>query len=169
MSNLNNTMRVYHRYLGFFLTGIMAVYAISGVYLIFRETGFLQTKNHYEKTLPADVKVEELGKILDIPKFKLGKAENGIYPFRGGTYDSNTHIAKYEKTEVPKLLGQMILLHLSSTEDPMYLLNVFFGVSLLFFVVSAFFMYMPGTTILKKGLWFTLAGLVLTLLMLYFW
>lgn len=33
-------MRVYHRYLGFFLAGIMAVYAISGVVLIFRDTDF---------------------------------------------------------------------------------------------------------------------------------
>ena len=31
---LNNTMRVYHRYLGFFLAGIMSVYAISGIVLI---------------------------------------------------------------------------------------------------------------------------------------
>jgi PepSY-associated TM region len=168
-NQINNTMRVYHRYLGFFLAGIMAVYAISGIYLIFRETGFLQTEQKFEKTLPANVDIKELGKILEIPKFKAGKEENGIIPFRGGTYDTKTHIAKYTTKKVPKFLEKMILLHLSSTEDPMYLLNTFFGVALLFFVVSAFFMYMPGTTILKKGLWFSLAGLIMTLLMLYFW
>ncbi len=168
-NQINTNMRVWHRYLGFFLAGIMAVYAISGVYLIFRETGFLQTEKSYVKTLPADTKVEDLGKILDIPKFRAGKEENGIVPFRGGTYDTKTHIAKYTTKTVPKFLEKMILLHLSSTEDPMYLLNTFFGVALLFFVVSAFFMYMPGTTILKKGLWFSFAGLILTLLMLYFW
>ena len=42
-TNINNTMRVYHRYLGFFLAGIMAVYAISGIVLIFRETPFLKS------------------------------------------------------------------------------------------------------------------------------
>jgi PepSY-associated TM region len=166
---INNNMRIYHRYLGFFLAGIMAVYSLSGIYLIFKETGFLQTKKHYEKIVPANVELKELGKFLDIPKFKLGKEENGVYPFRGGTYDTKTHIAKYDTKEVPKFLEKMILLHVSSTDDPMYMLNVFFGVALLFFVVSAFFMYMPGTTILKKGLWFSLAGLVMTLLMLYFW
>lgn len=168
-NQINNNMRIWHRYLGFFLAGIMAVYAISGVYLIFRETGFLQTEKKYEKIVPADMKMEELGKFLDIPKFKAGKEENGIIKFRGGSLDTKTHVAKYTKTEVPKFLEKMILLHLSSTEDPMYLLNTFFGVALLFFVVSAFFMYMPGTTILKKGLWFSFAGLILTLLMLYFW
>ena len=40
MSKLNTTMRVYHRYLGFFLAGIMAVYAISGIVMIFRDTDF---------------------------------------------------------------------------------------------------------------------------------
>jgi hypothetical protein len=35
-------MRELHRYLGFFLVGIMSVYAISGVVLIFRDTDFLK-------------------------------------------------------------------------------------------------------------------------------
>jgi len=39
---MNNKMRTYHRYLGFFLSGIMAVYAISGIILIFRDTEFLK-------------------------------------------------------------------------------------------------------------------------------
>ena len=43
-SNLNTTMRIYHRYLGFFLAGIMAVYAISGIVLIFRDTDFLKMR-----------------------------------------------------------------------------------------------------------------------------
>jgi uncharacterized iron-regulated membrane protein len=32
---IHNSMRIYHRYLGFFLAGIMAVYAVSGVVMIF--------------------------------------------------------------------------------------------------------------------------------------
>ena len=35
-------MRIVHRYLGFFMAGIMAVYAISGVLLIYRDTDFLK-------------------------------------------------------------------------------------------------------------------------------
>ena len=40
--NVRNSMRVYHRYLGYFLAGIMAVYSISGITLIFRDTAFLK-------------------------------------------------------------------------------------------------------------------------------
>ena len=37
-----NTFRVFHRYLGFFLAGIMAVYAISGIVLTFRNTDYMK-------------------------------------------------------------------------------------------------------------------------------
>jgi uncharacterized iron-regulated membrane protein len=49
-STLNTNMRIYHRYLGFFLAGIMAVYAISGVVMIFRDTDFLKSERTVEKT-----------------------------------------------------------------------------------------------------------------------
>jgi hypothetical protein len=37
---------------------------------------------------------------------------------------------------------------------------------LLFFVLSAFWMFMPGTAVFKKGLYFTAGGIILTLIML---
>ena len=39
---MSKKARVWHRYLGFFLAGIMAVYAVSGVVMIFRNTDFLK-------------------------------------------------------------------------------------------------------------------------------
>jgi hypothetical protein len=42
-------MRIYHRCLGYFLAGIMAMYAISGITLIFRETNFLKQEKQIEK------------------------------------------------------------------------------------------------------------------------
>jgi uncharacterized iron-regulated membrane protein len=57
-----NLMRLIHRYLGFFLAGIMAVYALSGILLIFRDTDFLkQEKNTVEKLAP-NLTEKELGK-----------------------------------------------------------------------------------------------------------
>jgi uncharacterized iron-regulated membrane protein len=38
----SNLMRIIHRYLGFFLAGIMAVYAISGILLILEIPIFLK-------------------------------------------------------------------------------------------------------------------------------
>ena len=53
--NLNNTMRVYHRYLGFFLTGIMAMYALSGIVLILRDT-LLKVDKQMVRKVPAESK-----------------------------------------------------------------------------------------------------------------
>ena len=44
-------MRITHRYLGYFAAGIMAVYAISGVLLIYRDTNFLKKENKTEIVL----------------------------------------------------------------------------------------------------------------------
>ena len=41
-STAHTRMRIWHRYLGFFLAGIMAVYSTSGVLMIFRDTDFLK-------------------------------------------------------------------------------------------------------------------------------
>jgi len=48
---VSNKFRVYHRYLGFFLAGIMAMYAISGIVLIFRNTDSFKIEKIVEKKL----------------------------------------------------------------------------------------------------------------------
>ena len=44
-------MRLLHRYIGYFMAGIMAVYAISGVLLIYRDTDFLKKEKKIENKL----------------------------------------------------------------------------------------------------------------------
>ena len=159
-------MRILHRYLGFFLAGIMAVYAISGIVLIFRDTDFLQRKTVTIEKIQPGVNPLELGKALKLRRYNYEKQEGDIIHFRGGEYNSKTGVAKMEKTELPYLLEKMTHLHKASTDDPLYWLNVFFGVSLLFFVISAFWMYLPKTSIFKRGMVFTAAGIILTLVLL---
>lgn len=160
-------MRVIHRYLGFFLAGIMAVYALSGIVMVFRNTDFLKKQIPIEQTLAANIPPNELGEKLRIRGLKVDKQENGIYFFKDGTYNSITGEAKYIKKELPYLLGKMEHMHKATTNEPLYFLNLFFGTSLLFFVISSFWMFMPSTSTFKKGLYFTLAGIVLTLIMLF--
>jgi hypothetical protein len=50
---------------------------------------------------------------------------------------------------------------------PLYWLNVFFGIALLFFAVSVFWMFKPKTPIFNKGLYFALGGIVLTVVLLF--
>ena len=159
--------RILHRYLGFFLAGIMAVYAISGVILIFRSTDFLKRETRVEKDLAAGLDEEALGRELRMRGFKADRTEADVVYFREGIYNRATGRADYTVKELPLVLDKMTHLHKANTNSPLFVLNMFFGFSLLFFVISAFWMYLPGGPILRKGLWFSLGGLVLTLVLLF--
>lgn len=167
MSNMNVKMRVYHRYLGFFLAGIMAVYAFSGVVLIFRNTDFLKSEKITEKTFSPGIQIEELGKELKIRDFKIDREENNVLYFKNGTFDKATGIATITTTQLPYVIEKMTKLHKATNKDPLFFLNIFFGFSLLFFVVSSFWMFMPGSDIFRKGLYFTIGGIVLALIMFF--
>ncbi len=161
------TMRVLHRYLGFFLVGIMAVYATSGIVLIFRDTDFLKQEKKVEKQLEANLGEEELGKALKMKRFKVEKEEGETSYFQNGTYNKQTGAAEYTTKELPYVLDKMTHLHKAKSSEPLYFLNIFFGLSLLFFVISAFWMFLPKTSLFKKGMYFTLAGIILTLILLF--
>jgi hypothetical protein len=167
MSNLNNNMRVYHRYLGFFLAGVMAVYAISGIILIFRDTDFLKSEKMVETKVTPDIAIEALGKAIKVRDLKVEKEENGIVYFKQGNFNKTTGIAQVTTKELPMILDKMTHMHKANTKHPLFMLNIFFGLSLFFFVISSFWMFMPQTEIFKKGLYFTIGGIILTLILIF--
>ncbi|MEL6926721.1 MAG: hypothetical protein AAFO94_21960, partial [Bacteroidota bacterium] len=69
------SMRILHRYLGFFLVGIMAVYAVSGIVLIFRDTDLLKKEYTVEKQIATNVAPNALGKELKIKNLKVERTE----------------------------------------------------------------------------------------------
>lgn len=164
---MSNTMRIYHRYLGYFLAGIMAVYAFSGVIMIFRDTNFLKRDKQVEKKVAINLGEKELGEAIRVRDLKITSQTGDIVSFTTGTYNKATGEAKYTIKVWPEAINKLTGLHKASSKQPLFFLNVFFGVSLLFFVVSSFWMFLPKTTIFRKGLYFTLAGLILTLIMLF--
>ncbi len=165
-NSANSKMRIYHRYLGYFLAGIMAVYSISGFTMIFRDTGFLKFNKQIERQLHPQLKPEDLGRELRIRDFKIKKEDGDIVRFDQGTYNKSTGVARYVSKEWPYFIDKLTRLHKADTDSPLFFLNVFFALSLLFFVLSAFWMFLPKTTIFKKGLYFTLAGVVLTIILI---
>lgn len=160
-------MRILHRYLGFFLAGIMAVYALSGIVLIFRKTDFLKKEITIEKTVATNLQPDALESVLEIKKLKVTSQKGDLYYFKEGTYNKVTGEANYTVERLPIVLDKMTHLHKATTNDPLFFLNIFFGIGLLFFVISSFWMFMPSTDIFRKGLYFTLAGVILTLVLLF--
>ena len=167
-ATVSNRMRIYHRYLGFFLAGIMAVYALSGIILIFRDTNFLKKTNHISQQLKPGLTPEDLGKAIRIRDLKIEATNGDTQTFKTGTYNSQTGAVNYTTKSLPFLVQKLNNLHKANTKHPLFYLNIFFGASLLFFVLSSFWMFMPKTTIFKKGLYYTLAGIVLTVILLFF-
>lgn len=163
---ISNKFRIYHRYLGFFLAGIMAMYAISGIVLIFRSTDAFKIEKTVEKEIPADLNEEELGKTLRIRDFKIERNEGDKVYFEQGVLDRSTGIATYKVKELPVILESFTKLHKANTNKPLFFLNIIFGLCLLFFVISAFWMFMPSTKIFRKGIFFTIGGIILTLILL---
>ena len=163
----SNKMRTYHRYLGFFLAGIMAVYALSGIILIFRDTDFLKKEYETKKQLETGLTQEKVGEALKIRDLKFQKTDGAIASFERGTYNTETGLAEFKTKSLPLVLDKMTHLHKAKSADPLYVLNIFFGLSLLFFVLSSFWMFLPSTAIFKKGLYFTAAGMVLVFVLLY--
>lgn len=169
MAQIHNTrtfMRIVHRYLGYFMAGIMAVYAVSGVLMIYRDTDFLKQEKKYEKVFDKNLTEKQLSKQIKIKGFEVDKTENGILYFKQGTYNSVTGEAKYTKKELPFVLNKMTQLHKSQSKDTLSPLNAFFGISLFFFVISSFWMFNPKSKAFKRGLLFTAVGLVFSVILL---
>lgn len=165
--NLSHRMRIYHRYLGFFLVGIMSVYAFSGIILIFRDTDFLKSENTIVKEVEPNLSAEELGKALRIRDLKAEREAGDTVYFKQGTYNKVSGVAEYKMKQLPFVVDKMTKLHKANTSHPLFYLNIFFGVALLFFVLSSFWMFLPGTDVFRKGLYFVIGGVVLTIVLLF--
>ena len=163
----SNKVRIYHRYLGFFLAGIMGVYAISGIILIFRDTDYLKVEKQLQKQLEPNLNADQLGNLIKIKKLKFTSTNNDVVSFEHGSYNKKTGLVNYSTKKLPFVLDRMTHMHKAKSKEPLFFLNIFFGLSLLFFVLSAFWMFIPGSTIFKKGLYFTIGGIVLTLIVVF--
>ncbi len=164
---LTMKMRIAHRYLGFFLAGIMAVYAISGIVLIFRDSDTFKRETVETLKIETGLTGDAIGKAADVRKFKIDSTVANITYFKNGSYDSATGEAVITTKELPFVMKKMTGFHKAKSGQPLFFLNIFFGLALLFFVVSAFWMFMPRSPIFRKSLIFTAAGIVVTLVLLF--
>lgn len=163
---ISNKFRVYHRYLGFFLAGIMAMYAISGTLMIFRNTSFLKSEQIVERTIEPGLSGEDIGKALRM-RTGVKSVEGDMVTLFNGTYNKATGEAVITEQHLPAILEKFEHIHKATTDSPLFYLNIFFGTSLLFFVISSFWMFLPSTSIFKKGVYFSLGGILLVLILMF--
>ncbi len=160
-------MRIYHRYLGFFLVGIMTMYSISGIILVYRNTDFLKVTKHYEENVGTNLSDKELGEKIRIRNLQFTDQTDDVATFKEGSYDMNTGVVNYSKKQLPTFLEKLTHFHKAKKGDNLYYFNVFFGLCLLFFVISSLFMFMPRSNAMKKGWYWIVAGMILAIIILY--
>ena len=159
--------RILHRYLGYFLAGVMMIYALSGITLIFRKTDTFKVSIEKEMTVAPGLDAIGLGKALRIRNLTPIDNDGSLMVFEQGVYNTITGEADYTVKELPYWLDKLTHLHKATTEDPLYYFNIFFGLALLFLAISSFLLFGKTSLIFRKGLWFTLGGIILVLIMLY--
>lgn len=163
----NQKFRKIHRYIGNFMAGILAVYAISGIVLIFRDTDFLQSEKQIEVKLEPQIKQEDLAKQLRMRSLNNVSETDEQISFENGNYNKKTGLATIRVMELPVVLKKLTKLHKAKSGDPLFYFNIFFGVALLMLVISSFWMFRPKTKIFNNGLYFTMAGVALVLFMIF--
>lgn len=166
--SVKSTMRILHRYLGYFTAGIMAVYALSGVLLIYRDTNFLKKENKYEVVLRPGLEDKELAKEVKIRNLDVTSIEGDIKTFKEGTYNMKTGEAKYAKMEWPYVLAKFNELHKSTSTHRYASLNTVFGLVLFFFVISSFWMFNFKSKAFRRGMIYAGIGFVVAIIMVFF-
>lgn len=164
----HNTFRQYHRWIGFFLAGIMFVYALSGVLLIFRTTDFLKFEQTSYRQLETGLNGQRLGEQLRMKGYKVEEETDSEVRFEQGRYNKHNGEAVITAKDYPFPLNKMVKLHKATTNSPLFFMNIAFGVGLLFFVVSAFLMFIPRALPFKNGLKIAGVGFVFAVLMVLF-
>lgn len=151
-------MRVGHRYIGYFMAGIMLIYALSGMLLVFRDTDFLKSEQAITTQVAPNLDEKQLAKALKFRNLDVQKTEGDIVYFKDGQYNTATGQADYTVKKLPIVLEKMNNFHKAPSKGNMGGLNTLFGVTLLFFVLSSLFFFSPKSQIFKRGLLFVLAG-----------
>jgi len=159
-------MRTLHNYVGFFIAGLVAIYSLSGIIQIYRDTDFLKHEVLNEKKLAPNLQPAQLKDALRLRNFTQEKTDSGIIYFKEGSYNTVTGIAKYTTKEWYSWIVPFTELHKTSSKGLAHYFTTIFGILLLFMSVSAFWMFKPGTKLFSRGVYITIAGIVASIILI---
>lgn len=166
--HLSYYMRILHRDVGFLVVGLIMVYALSGIVLVYRDTDFLKTETNVERQVKPGLETpEQLGRALHMRHLEVLKTEGSILYFKGGTYDQATGKAEYRVKRLPSFLNHMIGLHKTTSQSFTKIPAIVFAVLLLFLAVSSFWMFKPHSPLFRRGLLLTGIGILIALVLVF--
>ena len=169
-------VRSLHRDIGFFVIGLVVIYSLSGIILIYRNTGFLRHEVLTVKTLESNIELPKLGKEIYFRDIELEKTVGDLVYFNNGTknksfiqqgtYNKSTGVVKYTERKLPALLGVFNGLHKASSSNIVHWATTLFGVLLLFLAISSFWMFKPSTKMFRRGMILTISGNLVAIILL---
>ena len=163
--SINYTMRSLHRDVGFFVIGLIIIYSLSGIVLIFRDTDFLKHDITVEETLSPNLDAHELGKELHVKEFEILRTDAEYKYFKNGTYNKATGVVTYSKKELPSFLVRLTAIHKSSSKYFSHWVSTLFGIMLFFLAISSLWMFKPNTKAFRRGILILGAGLAVAILL----
>ncbi|HNP21837.1 MAG TPA: hypothetical protein PKM63_14215 [Panacibacter sp.] len=164
--NLRWYMRYLHNKIGFFITGLVIIYSLSGLVQTYRDTDFLKHEVTNEKRLVPGLSEAQLGPQLRLRDFKVIKTAGDTLYFKDGKYNSVTGQAVYTSREWYAWIKPFTDLHKSSSKDIGHYFTTIFGFALFFMSISAFWMFKPGTKAFSRGVLLTVTGVIASVLLL---
>lgn len=151
-------MRALHRDLGYFVIGLVVIYALSGIILMYRNTDFLKKEVIVENQLAPGMNGAALNDALRLRGFQITKEDANQILFNTGRYDKQTGVVRYSSPQIIAPFNRFIDLHKIISSRPIHWLMVAFGIILFFLAVSSFWMFKPGTRLFRRGLVIAVLG-----------
>jgi hypothetical protein len=166
--SINQSIRILHRNIGFFILGFVLIYALSGITLIYRDSDFLKHERTIKVNLPVETKPVEVGPALKLRDFKILKTEGDVIYFQGGSFNTVTGEAIYSVKELIFPFNKLTTLHKTPSKNPFHWFTLFFGVLMLFMAISSLWMFSTKSKMFRKGIYFVLTGFVFAIILLLF-
>lgn len=151
------TMRVLHRDIGFLMIGLTLVFALSGILLVYRSTGFMKSETQVTRTLAPALSIDDVGRALHLRQLKVGEDDGRRIAFssepmaRDGSYDRESGEVSYSAQQLPSFLEKLNALHKTSSGSALHWFSALYGVLLTFLALSSLWMFKPSTRQFRRG------------------
>lgn len=164
--SLNYHMRGLHRDIGYFIFGMVIIYALSGIVLIYRNTEFLKHEVTIERLLKPEMEIEGIGKELRLRDLKATKTEGEIIFFQNGSYNKTSGATVFTSNEVIFPFNKFMNFHKAISSKATHWFNLIFGVLVLFMSISSLWMFKAGTKTFRRGMILVGVGILFTVILL---
>lgn len=166
--SFNYYMRTLHRDIGFFAFGLIVIYILSGIALIYRDTDFLKREVTVERQLKPNMEIGDVGIELRMREVKVTKTEGDVITFQNGTYNKTSGAAVFTSKEVMFPLNKVINFHKAISGKATHWFNLVFGFVFLFLAISSLWMFKANTKTFRRGMILVGVGIVFTVALLLF-